>query len=189
MIVEVKFLNLEEMSKLIFPPSDKQATDGFRNLNGDGGRLQLLISLPLIFLIGIGLWLIPDIRMESGISLPGTVVLLIGFFHSYRFYNLTLVEHSPAAMRISRRRQQYIIPYEDVRSVSETRPGGNKVGGMRHSRYVKVHLLKKYPFGKSFGFYTKRDYTAHCGRSGEAKLIEHYALAAGKGDSHPTAAS
>lgn len=162
------------MTKLLFPKSNKQRADGFRNLNGDGAKFQLLISLPIIFALGIALWFIPDTRNETGISWPGTIVIMLGFFYLPRLLNATIVDHSPEAMRITRRGKKYIIPYEDVLSVSESGKAGRKTIGT-HSRYVTVRLKKPYPFGNSFSFYTKKDYTEFDGLSGESKLIQNYA--------------
>ncbi|MCH7229152.1 hypothetical protein [Haloferula sp. A504] len=148
------------------------------NLNGDGGRIQLLISVPIILTASVIAWLAWD--PESGFNWVGVLFVIALVWSSIRLLNVTIVEHSPDALRIQRRGREYTIPYSDVLSVSESGrfQGGQAIVGSNHSRYVTVTLRSKYPFGRTFSFYTKKEYGDFEGRSGPAKLIENYAAKA-----------
>ena len=97
-----------------------------------------------------------------------------------RLFNVTIVEHSPGALRIKRRGKEHVVPYTDVISVQESGrfQGGTATISSTHSRYVTVTLNRRFPFGSAFSFYTKKEYGDFEGLSGPAKLIEKYAAAA-----------
>jgi hypothetical protein len=162
------------MTHLQFPKVEAPAEPRFMNLNGDGGRVQFLISIPIMLAITVITWMSQD--RESGFNWIGIILTVALFWYSMRLLNVTIVEHSPDALRIQRRGKEYLIPYTDILSVSESgRFQGGAIIGSTHSRYVTVKLKRKYPFGSAFSFYTKKEYGDFEGKSGPAKLIENYA--------------
>jgi hypothetical protein len=177
------------MTQLKFPKVEAPAQPRFMNLNGDGGRVQLLISIPIMLAITLIAWTSQD--RESGLNWIGIILTITLLWHSLRLLNATTVEHSPDALRIQRRGKEYLIPYSDIVSVSESgRFQGGAMIGSTHSRYVTVKLSRKYPFGSAFSFYTKKEHSDFEGKSGPAKLIENYAAKANfnkaKKPAHPT---
>jgi len=168
------------MPKLKFPKQERAEQDLFRNLNGDGGRIQLMIALLFLLPFTVLWWFVILTQGSSLAKVIGGISLLVGLlFTAWKVFNATVVEHSPEALRITRRGQRYVIPYGDVEQVDEARPptgGMILIGpGSSHSRHITVRLRKEHSFGSSFSFYTKRDYTDLEGASCVARLIQQYA--------------
>jgi hypothetical protein len=137
-----------------------------------------MISMPIIAaVVAIAWW---DWGPGAEIHGVGIMALAALLWTSVRLLNVTIVEHSPNALRILRRGKRFIIPYEEVLSVSESGRflGGSGILGTTHSRYVTVTLRREFAFGSAFSFYTRKEYGDFDGRSGPAKLIESHALRA-----------
>ncbi|MBK1826676.1 hypothetical protein [Haloferula rosea] len=170
------------MAQLKFPEIDAPPRSGFRNLNGDGGRTELWISLPILVVITAISWGSSWVSRDTdpGFNWIGCLLVVALAWYSMRLFNVTIVEHSEDALRIQRRGRKHVIPYSDVLSVRESGrfAGGGAVLGTTHARYVTVTLKRAYPFGRSFYFYTKNEYGDFDGLSGPAKLIQSYAASA-----------
>jgi hypothetical protein len=62
------------MAQLQFPKVEAPRQSGFMNLNGDGGRIQLLISVPIILVVTVIAWLVWE--PESGFNWVGVISLI-----------------------------------------------------------------------------------------------------------------
>ena len=117
--------------------------------------------------------------MDVPILCGGALILWFWFFAIRHYCNASVVEHSPDALRVTIRREQYLIPYKDVLQAVEKRlPTGGTIligPGSARSRVITVKLRTKYPFGVSFTFWTKPEYSDLEGPSGVVKLIQQYA--------------
>ena len=166
------------MAKLKFPEHERVEQDLFRNLNGDGGKLMLLITMPVLGLITVVFgfaFIVNEVTIEHALAPVGLVLGWVIVIHSY--LNVIVVEHSPEALRIQRRGEQYVIPYTDVYRVTEMGRWFREMGvgdGLADSRKIKVELKTQYPFGSKFTFRTKRDYADAENPSCVARLLQQY---------------
>jgi hypothetical protein len=163
--------------KLIIPPSTS-VSDAYRNLNGSGGSLQLVLSIAILSIFSIGVWVLPFSGDNTTKYALRILFPAISFYSAWRLFNLTIVDVNSSSLRIKVRGKQYIIPYSDIVSVSESGGSTGGVIGVTSSRTISVRLNQTYPFGTSFVFYTKKEYTITDGLSGPARMIQNYAAQA-----------
>jgi hypothetical protein len=159
--------------KLIIPPKTS-VRDAYRNLNGSGGRIQWLLSIPILSIISLSVWFLPFSGDHASQMVLRVLFPSVLFYSVWRLYNLTIVDFNASSLRLTMRNKQFIIPYSDIESVSESGGSTGGVIGVTSSRTIRVRLNQPYPFGTSFVFLTKKEYTMTDGLSGPARMIQNY---------------
>ena len=176
------------MPKYKFTGDGRVEQDLFWNLNGDGGKSQMRFCMvALAAITGV----IACVFVLNGAYvlylLPMGMMLIVAWvalIHSYR--NAIVVEHSPEALRIERHGEKYEVPYCDVYRITEKwrylRRWTVFGDGLASCRRIKVELKTQHPFGNTFTFLTKREYSDAEELSCVTRLLLQYAdKAAAKG--------